>query len=243
MSRAKNVGMIAGLILAAVIVGFVLITIYPLPPPKTQQGSLGTVDSNGLFTASSEGAGYVIAETDYNGEHIIGSARMQIGSYDLPQPSPPPQNATHIDITPENVHIKTGETKQFKAQASDKRGNPINGLTFTWSVRTIPTQSSQPAQSKDATFYYNAKSIISIVNVALIAALLYVSFRIYSRVKSAFTIGLIMTMCALLVYAFTSNPLLQVLFGFRAEGLGPFAMVPDLFTTIALSIFLYLSIE
>jgi hypothetical protein len=245
MSKIKNVGIIAGLIIIACLVGIALITIYPLPLPNNQQNNIGTVNSDGMFTASFEGAGYVIAETNYNNQHIIGSARIYIGNVQPPAPSPPPINATHIDITPEMVHLNIDETKQFNAQAFDSKGNPITGLTFTWSVRNIPhpPQSVQQLPSKDAPLFYNLKTILSIINITLITALLYIYFNIYHKLKSKFTIGLIITMFALIVYAFTSNPLLQVLFGFRAEGLGPFAMMPDLFATIALSILLYLSLE
>jgi hypothetical protein len=45
----------------------------------------------------------------------------------------------------------------------------------------------------------------------------------------------------LLLYALSSNPLLQWVFGFRAFGLGPFAMLPDLFTFVALAVLLYLT--
>jgi hypothetical protein len=43
--------------------------------------------------------------------------------------------------------------------------------------------------------------------------------------------------------ALASNPLVIWAFGFTAVGLGPFAMLPDLFTSLALAILLYLSIR
>jgi hypothetical protein len=47
----------------------------------------------------------------------------------------------------------------------------------------------------------------------------------------------------LLLNALVSNPLLQFGFGFRAFGLGPFAMLPDLFTFFALVVLLYLTLK
>jgi hypothetical protein len=61
--------------------------------------------------------------------------------------------------------------------------------------------------------------------------------------RSEFTIGLILFSLILLFYAISSNPIMQSLFGFRAFGLGPFAMIPDLFTSIALTILLYLTMK
>jgi len=52
----------------------------PLPP------LIGTIDSSGLFTATNNGIGAVIAETDYNGRHIVGHAVVQVGN-----PPPPPR--------------------------------------------------------------------------------------------------------------------------------------------------------
>jgi hypothetical protein len=43
--------------------------------------------------------------------------------------------------------------------------------------------------------------------------------------------------------ALVSNPFMMWAFGFRAFGLGPFAMLPDLFTLAALSVLLYLSVK
>ena len=62
-------------------------------------------------------------------------------------------------------------------------------------------------------------------------------------VKSEFTFGLIVVMSALLLYAVTSNPLVQYIFSYRGFGQGPFVMLPDIFTTIALSVLLYLSMK
>jgi len=47
----------------------------------------------------------------------------------------------------------------------------------------------------------------------------------------------------LLFYTLSSNPLMQLLFGYRAAGLAPFAMLPDLFTTFALAVLLYLTMK
>jgi small-conductance mechanosensitive channel len=106
-----------------------------------------------------------------------------------------------------------------------------------------PPGSQQQPSPSDIEAFYIAKTVISIVNTALIIALLYIYAKIYRNIESRFTAGLILTMFVLLLYAISSNPLLQVLVGFRAFGMGPFAMIPDMFATAALVILLYLSLE
>jgi hypothetical protein len=41
----------------------------------------------------------------------------------------------------------------------------------------------------------------------------------------------------------TSNPMIIRAFGFGLYGLGPFALLPDLFELVALSVLLYLSVK
>ena len=47
----------------------------------------------------------------------------------------------------------------------------------------------------------------------------------------------------LLLYALVSNPLMQNIFGYGGINLGPFAMLPDLFTCLALAVLLYLTMK
>jgi hypothetical protein len=89
--------------------------------------------------------------------------------------------------------------------------------------------------------YYGVTVVLSTVNVALLVFLFSAYLGIYRKVKSDFTLGLMVFSVILLFYALSSNPLLQRVFGFRAFGLGPFAMLPDLFTCVALSVLLYLT--
>jgi hypothetical protein len=106
-----------------------------------------------------------------------------------------------------------------------------------------PGEWRPPAPPGDISLFYLAKTIVSFVNITLLVALLFIYANVYSKVRSRFTIGLVMITIALLLYALTSNPLLQILFGFRAEGLGPFALIPDLFATVASVVLLYLSLD
>jgi len=95
----------------------------------------------------------------------------------------------------------------------------------------------------DMELFYKAKTILSAINATLLVFLLATYIDMYSKLRSEFTLGLIIFSLTLLLYALSSNPLLQWLFGFRAFGLGPFAMLPDLFTTLALTVLLYLTMK
>ena len=88
-----------------------------------------------------------------------------------------------------------------------------------------------------------AKTIISFVNIVLILTLFGLYYRIYSEVRSRFTLGLLLLISVLLMYAITSNPLVHILFGYYTYGLGPFTVIPDIFTTIALIVLLDLTLE
>jgi hypothetical protein len=77
-----------------------------------------------------------------------------------------------------------------------------------------------------------------------LAVFLLVSYiGIYQKTKSEFTIGLIIFSTVFLLNALASNPLLIRAFGYYPLGLGPFAMLPDLFTLVALGVLLYFSLK
>ena len=95
----------------------------------------------------------------------------------------------------------------------------------------------------DLELFYKVKTMLSTINATLLVLLLITYFNIYKKLKSEFTLGLILFSLILLLYAISSNPLLQQFFGYWAFGLGPFAMLPDLFTTFALAVLLYLTMK
>jgi hypothetical protein len=93
----------------------------------------------------------------------------------------------------------------------------------------------------DFELFYIAQTVISTVNVALLIFLMTMYIDIYRKTRSQFTIGLIIFSMVFLLNALTANPLFIWIFGFRAFGLGPFALLPDVFEFIALTVLLYLS--
>lgn len=95
----------------------------------------------------------------------------------------------------------------------------------------------------DIGLYYILDTVFSTVNATLLVFLLAIYAEIYVKRKVQFTLWLVIFCSVLLLDALTSDPILQWAFGFRPFGLGPFAMLPDVFTSVALAILLYLTLK
>ena len=106
--------------------------------------------------------------------------------------------------------------------------------------RSLPHAGSIPG---DIEFFYIAQTVVSTINVALLVFLIVTYVSIYRKTRSEFTIGLLVFSVVFLMKDLAANPLVIQAFGFRPFGLGPFAMLPDLFEFVALSVLLYLSIK
>lgn len=115
------------------------------------------------------------------------------------------------------------------------------GAIFTFSF--IPRPPPSRVVPYDFEFFYMVKTVVSTVNVTLSLILLVTYLSIYYKTHSDFTLGLVIFSAVILLNALASDPLVTYLFGFVAFGLGPFAMLPDLFTLAALSVLLYLSLK
>jgi hypothetical protein len=115
--------------------------------------------------------------------------------------------------------------------------------TFPFPLANFPERRFPPSGQiiGDFEFFYVAQTVVSTVNIALLSFLLITYIDIYRRTRSQFTIGLILFSLVFLLRTLTANPLFMWVFGFRAFGLGPFALLPDLFELAALSVLLYLS--
>jgi hypothetical protein len=104
-----------------------------------------------------------------------------------------------------------------------------------------PRPTYPPPPPGDIELYYTIKVVLTTVNAALLIFLFSAYLGVYRKIRSDFTIGLMVFSLVLLLYALSSNPLLQWVFGFRAFGLGPFAMLPDLFTCVGSVVLVYLT--
>ena len=121
-------------------------------------------------------------------------------------------------------------------------------LTTLWATSAfrVPFQRRPPPPPGirgDYELFYSLQTAVSVVNVTLSLILLLVYVNIYRKTQSEFTIGLIIFSVVLLLQAFVSIPLLHGAFGFYEFGLGPFVLLPDLFTCVALAVLLYLTFE
>jgi len=110
---------------------------------------------------------------------------------------------------------------------------------YPWEPRPRPPENIPG----DIEFFYTAKTVISTINVTLLIFLLFTYVSIYRKTRSEFTIGLIIFSIVFLLNALASNPLMIWAFGFRPFGLGPFALLPELFTCVALAVLLYLTFK
>jgi hypothetical protein len=124
-------------------------------------------------------------------------------------------------------------------------------LTALWATSTFwyipaPWEHHGPPPyeiPEDIEFFYTAKAVVSTINVTLSFFLLVTYISIYRKTRSEFTIGLVIFSAVFLLNALASNPMVIWAFGFRPFGLGPFALLPDLFTLGALVVLLYLSVK
>jgi len=96
-------------------------------------------------------------------------------------------------------------------------------------------------QPGDLEIYYTFKAVLASVNAFLLVNLVVIYLKVYNETGLEFSLGLVIFSAALLLYAITSNPLLVRFAGFMGSGLGPFAMLPDLFTCLASITLLYMT--
>jgi hypothetical protein len=109
---------------------------------------------------------------------------------------------------------------------------------FYWEPREWPPPENIPG---DIEFFYTVQAVFSAINVTLSVILLLTYVSIYLKTRSEFTIGLMIFSAVFLMNALASNPFVVWAFGYRPLGLGPFAMLPDVLTFVALAVLLYLS--
>lgn len=139
-----------------------------------------------------------------------------------------------------------------EAQAADSGPDPFTrtaviagiglllalAVTVLVSTRIAPRLVDRPALA----FFIQLKLLVSTFNIVVLSALVVIYGRLYRDLPNQFTLSLGLFSLALWLYAVTSNPLVHILFGFRGTpGIGPFAVLPDLFASIAIVVLLYQS--
>ncbi len=98
-------------------------------------------------------------------------------------------------------------------------------------------------------FYFQLRNlmvvhtILATVSIALLVAIVAVYARIYAQTKARFSLGILVVMCALLFQSVFEYPLLLGYVGTVSEVFGPYFSAADIFTVVAYTILLYLSLE
>lgn len=89
--------------------------------------------------------------------------------------------------------------------------------------------------------YIKGRTIITLITTPLLLYLLVTYIRIYRDTSSNFSLYLVLLSSVLLLYVIMSNPILIWLSGFRQPIGQVFNFLPDVFTSIASIILIYLS--
>ena len=108
---------------------------------------------------------------------------------------------------------------------------------------TKPRQPPPSPPPWDSEWYYGAQTVISLISVAFSIFLLVMYADTYRKTRSDFSVALMTVAVVLFLSSLTSNPALQYAFGFKAFGLGPFAMLPMFFQCIGLVILSLLALR
>ncbi|MCD6208386.1 hypothetical protein CW696_00475 [ANME-2 cluster archaeon] len=96
----------------------------------------------------------------------------------------------------------------------------------------------------DPVFIMNVKTVITTANVVLLVLLLAIYIRSYARIKSKFTLGLMIFAFLLLLQAVTSTPCMHAATcGRRMCVIGPLDVLPDILEFMALLVLMHLSSE
>lgn len=85
--------------------------------------------------------------------------------------------------------------------------------------------------------------ILSTVGIVLVIALLVVYGMVYAETKAGFILGLVVVLLAFLFESVLSSPLVYSSTGGTTGDIGTYLAVADIFKIVALTVFLYLSLE
>lgn len=85
-------------------------------------GSVGTIDDSGVFTAGAEGESVVTARV----AGVEGTAVIRVS------PREPPAPLARIVVSPETVTLGIGATHQFTATCYDRNDRVVEGVDVTW---------------------------------------------------------------------------------------------------------------
>ncbi len=123
---------------------------------------------------------------------------------------------------------------------------PLNTLAFLQSQDRPMLEHLTPEQlmeiSNMLALYIKGRTVLAVINMGLLAYLMFLYGGIYRETKSNFSLCLLLLSVTLFLYAITSNPIMIWINGFQSASVwNMFNILPDVFTTLASAILIYLS--
>jgi uncharacterized protein (AIM24 family) len=114
-------------------------SIAPMPVTASWSatGGVGSIDSNGLFTATSEGSGQAVAKYHYAPLNVDLTGTANVLVTNSTSPPPPPASIARIEVTPGSVSLFVGQSQQFSALAYDSQGALLGSVpneNLSWSA-------------------------------------------------------------------------------------------------------------
>ncbi len=91
-------------------------------------------------------------------------------------------------------------------------------------------------------FYIQGRTVLAVINSLLLVYLMALYYGIYRETRSNFSLCLVLFSATLFLYSITSNPIMIWINGFNGTNIfNLFNLLPDVFTTLASAILIYLS--
>ncbi len=115
------------------------------------------------------------------------------------------------------------------------------GVVVAFTVARFPLPHHGPPNELLVTTI-RVQLLIATFDLVVLIALAGSYVTVYRELPNKYTRNLVVLSFALLFYAFTSNPVVPLLFGFPPRpDLGPFLFLPNLFVSVAVVVLLYQS--
>jgi|GEM_PF-4249459 len=114
------------------------------------------------------------------------------------------------------------------------------GIVVFISVLVFVLGSLLPEVSQGKELFTAAMPIFVVINVLLILVLLYIYIKAYLKLRSGFSLALILFISSLLMFVLVSNHTLLRMLGFD-KGFIFMDIIPMVFAAIALAILVYIS--
>lgn len=117
------------------------------------------------------------------------------------------------------------------------------GVLLTYAIPLPPPHPGPHAPPPGAWPLQRVALLFAGLDVAILGALVLVYVRTFLETRARFALGLVLFLAALALQTVVGSPILFGAFGYGPGDLAPFILWGYLFETLALTIFLFLSLE